>query len=119
VFREGRISTIAQLAQPHLCKVTTGDNVYFCPRLEVALKTAGHVPRTSGFQLVEIEVGRYGEVTARNTSNHTYATKEAAEQDAEKSAKSLKAANGFNEEHGYWWGRDRRGVVYRFFVEAI
>src|SRR5712671_5997665 len=42
VFRDGRTTTIAQLAQPDLCKVATGDNVYFCPRLEVALKSAGH-----------------------------------------------------------------------------
>jgi DNA-binding XRE family transcriptional regulator len=119
VFREGRTTEIAQLAQPELCKVATGDGVYSCPRLEVALKSAGYAPRPSGYQLVEIEVGRYGEVVARSTGHLTYATKESAEQDAERSARSLKAANGFNAEHGYWWGRDLRGVVYRFFVEAI
>jgi hypothetical protein len=50
---------------------------------------------------------------------YIYPNRQAAEQDAERSAKTLKAANGFNPEHGYWWGRDLRGIVYRWFVEAI
>jgi len=120
VIRNGRTSTIAAPMHPELCKIKQAGDVLFCPRLQLALKTPGElIPRTSGYQLVEIELGPYGEMVARNKSPQTYETREAAEKDAERSAMSLKAANGFNDEHGYWWGRDLRGVVYRFFVEAI
>jgi hypothetical protein len=38
---------------------------------------------------------------------------------AERTANSFAGASGFNQEHGYWWGRDLKNRVYRFIIEAI
>jgi hypothetical protein len=68
IFREGRSSTIAQPAHPELCKLKAPEDVCLCPRIEVA-RNAGHaLPRTSGYQLIKVELGRYGETIARNIS---------------------------------------------------
>jgi hypothetical protein len=79
-------------------------------------------PRTEGkgqFQLVELELGDYGELVSRKVVPEPFRTRREAEQMAESAAKSHLGANGFNEENGYWWGRDLRNRVYRFIVEAI
>jgi DNA-binding XRE family transcriptional regulator len=70
----------------------------------------------SQFKLVEIEVDRRGSVVSRNVSRVPFSTRAEAEAAAQRSAESL-WASGFNEEHGYWWARDMRGVNYRFLVE--
>jgi DNA-binding XRE family transcriptional regulator len=70
----------------------------------------------SQFKLVEIEVDRHGNVVSRNVSRVPFSTRAEAEAAAQLSAESL-WASGFNEEHGYWWTRDMRGVNYRFLVE--
>ena len=70
----------------------------------------------SQFKLVEIEVDRHGNVVSRNVASVPFPTRAEAEAAAQRSAESL-WASGFNEEHGYWWARDMRGVNYRFLVE--
>ena len=80
-------------------------------------------PRTTDgkgqFQLVELELGDYGELISRKVVPEPFRTRQEAEQMAERVAKSHSGANGFNQEHGYWWGRDLRNRVYRFIVEAM
>jgi transcriptional regulator with XRE-family HTH domain len=71
----------------------------------------------SQFKLVEVELDRLGNVVSRNLSPMPFSTRAEAEAAAQRSAESL-WANGYNEEHGYWWARDLRDVSYRFFVEA-
>jgi transcriptional regulator with XRE-family HTH domain len=68
------------------------------------------------FKLVEIELNSKGEVVSRNVSPVPFPTKAAADAAAEQSARSL-WAQGYNDEHGYWWARDLRDVNYRFIVE--
>jgi transcriptional regulator with XRE-family HTH domain len=71
------------------------------------------------FQLVELELGDYGELISRKVVPEPFRTREEAEKMAERAARSHRGAHGFNEENGYWWGRDLKNRVYRFIVEAI
>jgi len=79
-------------------------------------------PRREGtgqFQLVELELGSYGELVSRKVIPVPFPTRKEAEEMAERVAKSHSGANGFNQEHGYWWGRDLKNRVYRFIIEAL
>lgn len=83
---------------------------------KVVLPRSGN---TGKFRLVELEFGDYGELVARKVIPEPFRTREEAEEAARSVARSHRGAHGFNEEHGYWWGRDLRNRVYRFVVEAI
>jgi hypothetical protein len=77
----------------------------------------GNVEQSSHqFKLVEVEIDSKGNIVSRNVSAVPFPTKAEADAAAERSAQSL-WANGYNEEHGYWWARDLRDRSYRFFVE--
>jgi DNA-binding XRE family transcriptional regulator len=85
----------------------------------VRLMTHGNVETSnSQFKLVEIELDRHDidRVASRNVSREPFSTRAEAEAAAQQAAESL-WASGFNDEHGYWWARDMRGVNYRFYVE--
>jgi transcriptional regulator with XRE-family HTH domain len=71
------------------------------------------------FQLVEIELGPYGEMVSRKVVPHPFRTRDEAEKMAKRAAESHQDAHGYNEEHGYWWGRDFRNKVYRFIIEPV
>lgn len=69
------------------------------------------------FQLVEIEI-HPDKSEQRKVSPVPYATCAEAWVGCESAAKSH-TSWGYNEEQGYWWGRDARGILFRFFVEPV
>jgi hypothetical protein len=71
------------------------------------------------FRVIEIELDS-GEVIGRRAIAGPFPGREGAESEAERLAKRFEHANGYNEEHGYWWGRDPApSRTYRYLVEAI
>jgi transcriptional regulator with XRE-family HTH domain len=66
-------------------------------------------------QVVQIEVGSYGEQILRTTIGPPFPMRSEAESLAKNEARAF-SANGYNEEHGYWWGRNAAGKVCRFIV---
>jgi hypothetical protein len=63
--------------------------------------------------------GPYEEMLSRKVVSHPFRTRDEAEAMAKRAAESHQDAHGYNEEHGYWWGRDLRNKVYRFIIERV
>jgi len=72
-----------------------------------------------GFRIIEIEFGPYGEMIGRRVLGKPFGKKDQAESEAKRLAERFEYRNGFNAEHGYWWGRDEDGGrSYRYVIEA-
>jgi transcriptional regulator with XRE-family HTH domain len=72
-----------------------------------------------GFRVLEIEFGPYGETIGRRILGKPFGDRAQAENEARRLAERFEVHNGFNAEHGYWWGRDDSGGrSYRYVVEA-
>jgi transcriptional regulator with XRE-family HTH domain len=72
-----------------------------------------------GFRVIEIEFGPYGETIGRRILGKPFGTKNQAESEAKRLSERFEYHNGFNAEHGYWWGRDESGGrSYRYLIEA-
>ena len=69
------------------------------------------------FQVIMIEMGAYGEQAMRTVVGPPFPIRSEAESFARNEAKVF-SAHGTNDEHGYWWGRNSAGKVYRFIVAS-
>jgi len=71
-----------------------------------------------GFRIIEIEFGPYGETIGRRVLGKPFERRDQAEAEAKRLATRFEYRNGFNAEHGYWWGRDEGGGrSYRYVIE--
>ncbi len=63
-------------------------------------------------------VDREGNLISRDTLNVRVSSREEAEEYIRNHVAKVFALNGYNEEHGYWWGRqDDDNQISRFTVE--
>ncbi len=63
-------------------------------------------------------VDREGNLISRDTLNVRVSSREEAEEYIQNHVAKVFALHGYNEEHGYWWGRqDDDNQVSRFTVE--
>jgi transcriptional regulator with XRE-family HTH domain len=86
---------------------------------ELAAMIGAEAKRGFGFRVIEIEFGPYGETIGRRILGKPFGTREQAESEATRLSGRFEYRNGFNAEHGYWWGRDESGGrSYRYVIEA-
>jgi transcriptional regulator with XRE-family HTH domain len=106
---DGRPVEIPKAVELACAALARGINRYNGPKSTVA-----------PFRVVEIEFGPYGEMIGRRALGQPYPTMGEAGQEAERLAKRFSHASGYNNEHGYWWGRDPDpSRTYRYVVEAV
>jgi len=69
------------------------------------------------FQVIQIEMGAYGEQISHTVIGPPFPIRSEAESLAKNEARAFSVDN-FNDEYGYWWGRNSAGKVYRFVVRG-
>jgi transcriptional regulator with XRE-family HTH domain len=69
------------------------------------------------FQVIKIDVGDFGEAVSRTVIGPPFPIRSEAEAFARNEAGAFHASD-FNQEHGYWWGRNASGKVCRFIVRG-
>jgi len=70
------------------------------------------------FQIVEIETTTNNGLAGRKIIASPVSEQSEAVQMIEVMIAGL-SDGGFDQEHGYWWGRDAAGTVFRFIIESL